>query len=135
MNVPHGRPGTPGHDEDSGPVRPEEVTAPSAGVPSDNTTLVEVLAALRRSGYEHSLTARDDGELSCSNCGQRTPPEQFDVDHERRLEGASDPADEMLVLAGTCEACGERAVIVLGFGPTASPADEAVLGRLPLDSA
>jgi hypothetical protein len=62
-------------------------------------------------------------------------PERLEVDHERRLEGASDPADEMLVLAGTCQGCGERAVLLLGFGPTASPADAAALNRLSLDSA
>jgi hypothetical protein len=134
VNAPNDR--RVGREQDPArPVRPEEVTAPSVGAPSDNTTLVDVLAALRRSGYENSLTADEDGELSCSNCGRRTPPEQFEVDHERRLEGASDPADEMLVLAGTCQACGERAVIVLGFGPTASPADEAALGRLSLGPA
>jgi hypothetical protein len=117
------------------PVEPGDVTVPRADAPSDNTTLVEVLAALRRGGYENSLTAVDDGGLRCSSCGRVMEPERLEVDHERRLEGASDPADEMLVLAGTCQGCGERAVLLLGFGPTASPADAAALNRLSLDSA
>jgi hypothetical protein len=41
----------------------------------------------------------------------------------------------MLVVAGACQVCGERAVLVLGFGPTASAADMAALDRLSLDSA
>lgn len=125
-----------GHDVDPArPIESDDVTAPRSDAPSDNTTLVEVLAALRRGGYANSLTATDDGHLTCSNCDEGTEPEQLDVDHERRLEGASDPADEMLVVAGTCQGCGERAALILGFGPTASAADEAALGRLSLDSA
>lgn len=117
------------------PVQPDHVATPAPGVPSDNTTLVEILGALRRSGYANSLTANDDGTLRCSDCGERCSPEHLDVDQQRRLEGASDPADEMLVVAAACASCGERAVLVLGFGPTASAADSAVLTRLSLDSA
>ena len=123
-----------GESTRAGAVQHGETVLPLSGVPSDNTTLVEVLGALRGDGYRTSMRATDDGSLVCSNCGERTDPEQFPAQQVRRLEGASDPADEMLVVAGACERCGERAVLVLGFGPTASPADSAALSRLPLGS-
>ena len=47
------------------------------------------------------------------------------------MEGASDPDDMTLVVAARCPHCGAGGVVVLGYGPTASEADAAVLVRLP----
>lgn len=116
----------------SAPVEPGDVERPVSGAPSDNTTLVEVLRALQQEGYRASFSATDDGRLACSSCGESTPPEAFDAQVQRRLEGASDPDDEMLVAAGACGKCGTRGTLVLGFGPAADPADGAVLERLSL---
>ena len=114
------------------PIHPGAVTVPTAGVPSDNTTLVDVLAALRAEGYTESFTAGDDGELTCSGCGRAFAPERATVERFRRMEGASDPSDELMVAGGTCPECRRLGVAVLGFGPSASPADAAVVARLPL---
>jgi hypothetical protein len=48
----------------------------------------------------------------------------------RRLEGASDPADMVAIVALTCPNCGARGTVVLGFGPAGSPDDADVLGVL-----
>lgn len=101
------------------------------GAPSDNTTLVELTAALRGDGYRGSLSATPEGSIRCSECGNDTSPGAFDLHRQRRLEGASDPADEMLVVAGSCGACGARGVLLLGYGPAASAADAAVVEQLP----
>lgn len=111
------------NDSDNGSVR---------GVPSDNTTLLEVLDALRGQGFSGSLSAEPGGTIKCSTCGRSMPTETFEPMIERRLEGASDPADELLVLAGRCGSCRAGGVLLLGYGPEASAADAEVLEQLRL---
>jgi hypothetical protein len=48
----------------------------------------------------------------------------------RRLEGESDPADMMAVVAVTCPACAATGTLTLGFGPTSSAEDADVLHAL-----
>jgi hypothetical protein len=48
----------------------------------------------------------------------------------RRMEGASDPADMMAVVALECGVCGASGTMVLGYGPTASDVDSDVLRAL-----
>jgi len=120
------------HRASSAPVDPDDVDRSVSGAPSDNTTLVDILGGLHNEGFRASFRATEDGRLACSACGDSTSPEAFDVQVQRRLEGASDPDDELLVLAGACGKCETRGTLVLGFGPTAGPADEAVLECLSL---
>lgn len=108
-----------------------EPTSSVMGVPSDNTTLVHVLDALSRGGYRASFDATTGGRLTCSKCGRESAADDFVPEVERRLEGASDPADEMLVLGGRCGRCSTPGVLIVGFGPEASADDVEVLGRLP----
>lgn len=105
---------------------------PDVGVPSDNTTLVGVMQDLRKEGYEHDLVAAPEGELTCSNCGHTSPADAVDIGAMRRLEGASDPADEMIVVAGTCPSCDACGLAILGYGPEATPIDDAVVRLLDL---
>lgn len=120
------------HRASSEPVDPGDVDRPVSGAPSDNTTLIEILVALHGEGFRASFRATEDGRVACSACGDSTSPEAFDAQVQRRLEGASDPDDEMLVLAGACGKCGTRGTLVLGFGPTSGPSDAAVLESLSL---
>ena len=48
------------------------------------------------------------------------------------MEGASDPADMLAVMAAACPTCGDRSVLVVHYGPTAGPADADVLAALPV---
>jgi hypothetical protein len=48
----------------------------------------------------------------------------------RRLEGASDPADMVAIVAVTCPRCGNQGTAVLAFGPAASAEDSDVLAVL-----
>jgi hypothetical protein len=48
----------------------------------------------------------------------------------RRLEGESDPADMVAIVAITCPQCGRRGTMVLGFGPAATAEDADVLHEL-----
>jgi hypothetical protein len=111
----------------SDPTQPGHVTEPTPAAPSDNTSLVEVLAALQQEGYGGDVLVDDDGALCCRACGTCVPADHVVIDQLRRLEGASDPADMAAVLALRCEACSERGTAVVRYGPEAGPGDAALL--------
>ena len=48
----------------------------------------------------------------------------------RRLEGASDPDDMLVLAAVVCPQCSTRGFLVLNYGPSASAEDAAILGQL-----
>lgn len=124
---PEGGPTEYGHDDGVGGGH-----AQVAGAPSDNTTLVSVLQGLREEGFTADLQAvGDEGDVRCGSCGTASPADTFTDLTERRLEGASDPDDMMLVVAGRCPACSTGGVLTLSYGPTAGEADAAVVARLP----
>jgi hypothetical protein len=109
------------------------VNRPLAGVPSDNTTLVAVLDAARRGGYDEDFYVAEDGALCCRVCGVCCEPERAEVDDLRRLEGASDPSDMVCVLSVRCGACNARGTAIVRFGPEAGEGDGELLRRLPID--
>lgn len=102
------------------------------GAPSDNDSLIEVLRVLAGRGYESSFRpAGGRAALVCGACGAITDAQQMPVAEERRLEGASDPDDLVLAVAATCPICQTGGVLVLGFGPNASPEDADIVVALP----
>jgi hypothetical protein len=100
------------------------------GVPSDNTTLSEVLDEFLRSGFAGDVRVSDDGRLCCGVCGYCAAATEVALQEIRRLEGASDPADMVAVLAMTCPACKSDGVAVASYGPEASPGEALVLREL-----
>lgn len=101
-----------------------------AGVPSDNTTLIEILDEMAAQGYGGSMTLTDDGKLRCPSCGAEIDPSDVHVHETRRLEGASDPDDMIIVLAVECVPCSEKASLVLHYGPEASSEEMELLKHL-----
>ena len=87
------------------------------GVPGDNTTLVEVLHGYEEAGWTTIFEILDDGSVRCGTCNTVTAPSELGVHSMRRMEGASDPADMLAVLAIRCRACGGGGVVVVNFGP------------------
>ncbi len=102
---------------------------------SDASTLLEVLAEAAEAGFAAQIMVTDDGNLRCTKCDKTVPAADFDVQGFRRLEGASDPSDMLIVIWGTCAGCGEGGVATIGYGPNAGPADSKVLDALDLDHA
>ncbi len=98
-------------------------------------TLIGVLHQATEAGYGTQLMARQDGQLECAACGRHSDAERFLAAGYRRLEGASDAADMMLVAWGRCPHCGQGGTVILGYGPNAGPSDEAVLASIDLDAA
>jgi hypothetical protein len=99
-----------------------------SGVPSDNTTLLEVLAEFEAKGFGGSMWVSRSGKLGCEGCHAEIEPSEVLVHEIRRLEGASDPDDMIAVVAVECPVCAFKASVVLHYGPEASPEEmEALL--------
>lgn len=100
-------------------------------VPSDNTTVAAVLTGFAEEGFTAELWSKPGGQILCGTCRTTSPAASFRVGLERRMEGASDPADMQLVVGATCPACGAKGVLSLHYGPTAGEDDADVLVALP----
>ena len=94
--------------------------------PSDNTTLMQVLESYREAGFVSDFFAEEGGRVRCGHCNSLLGAEQLSMHSMRRMEGASDPADMLAVVATSCPVCGAEGTMVLGFGPAASTADTEV---------
>ncbi|MEX2293415.1 MAG: hypothetical protein WD691_06465 [Acidimicrobiales bacterium] len=93
-------------------------------------TILEATGRLRLAGYSVDFTATEDGRLCCGDCGSLHDPATVTIDEVVRYEGASNPDDETILFALRCS-CSRRGLYSTGFGPSAGPADTAVLRRLP----
>jgi hypothetical protein len=93
-------------------------------------TVTEVLRTFSEQGIDTQFVpgpAR--GALRCTNCASISSAAEYTVLEERRLEGASDPDDLVLVVAASCPVCRASGALVLGYGPEASEVDtDLVLG-------
>jgi len=96
----------------------------------DDKTIDEALAGMEADGYDAQMAARPGGRIVCFTCRQESPADEVDVHALHRIEGVSDPADMMAVVALTCPRCGARGTAVLGYGPEADPDDSDALVRL-----
>jgi peroxiredoxin len=105
--------------------------ADTAGVPSDHTTLSEVLGQFADAGFVGQFEVAGGGTtLRCLTCQGETGASDLPDHTIRRLEGASDPADMAAVVAVTCPRCGAGGTLVLPFGPSASASEALVLAEL-----
>ena len=113
----------------SGGMTNHETPMPSSepAPPSDNTTLTEVVDGYREAGFAGDFGAEEGASIRCGACGAVIDARRFAMHSIRRLEGASDPADMVVVAATTCPVCGSQGTIVLGYGPMASATDADVL--------
>jgi hypothetical protein len=114
------------------PSNPTPQTSGGAptSAPSDNTTLVEVLDQYAEGGFDSTFWAEEGGIVRCEACDSTLEPGRMKMQSLRRLEGASDPDDMMAVVAMECPVCGRAGTMVLGFGPSASEADQQVMSCL-----
>ena len=107
------------------------MTPPVPGSPSDNDTLQNVLAGFAADGYDGEADSVEGGSIRWRRCRHEAPAAEAGVTGVRRMEGASDPADMLAVYGVTCPVCGDKASLVLTYGPEATAADGDVLLALP----
>ncbi|MEA3203976.1 MAG: hypothetical protein QOI63_1656 [Thermoplasmata archaeon] len=90
-------------------------------------TLQGVLERYTQEGFTGQFGARQAGQLRCFTCGNDLDPAKARLHALHRLEGASDPGDEMAVAALECPRCGAKGTIAMSYGPSASIEDALVL--------
>ena len=95
-----------------------------------NRTLGEIIATFEAEGYKGQMGARPAGYVLCMACHQESDAADMQVDALERIEGASDPADMLAVVALVCPVCSTQGTLVVGYGPEASADDAEVLARL-----
>jgi len=112
------------------PVVAAPDVADNAAGPSDNTTLADVLRSYEDAGFTGQFGITDEGLLQCFTCGTLSPPGNAVLHSLRRMEGASDPADMLAVLAVSCPQCSAKGTVVVHYGPEAEPGESTVLMAL-----
>jgi hypothetical protein len=110
--------------------RLERVTNPDEYLQGEAQSLAGILSRMQREGYTAQFGARPGATVMCFACRGTTAASRLDVLELRRLEGASDPADMLAVVAARCGHCGARGTLVLTFGPEAAGEDVEVLAAL-----
>ena len=71
----------------------------------------------------------------CLASGEVTSVDALHVDEIVRLEGDSDPDDELIVYALTCTVCDRRGTFIAKFGPDTMPAETALMHALAAQQA
>jgi hypothetical protein len=97
--------------------------------PTD-TPLLHVSESLSGVGEEGQFRATEGSRIQCLTCRHEAPAEEYRVADARRLEGASDPADMVMVVPVTCPACSVSGSLILGYGPNASAEDADALSAM-----
>jgi hypothetical protein len=124
--------GDPVTDQLEAPPAPsgESPDGVTTGGPSDNTTLVEVMARYAEQGFTGQFGVTDDALVRCFTCHTDSPSDAVHVVSLRRMEGASDPDDMIAVVALHCPHCDARGVLALGYGPDSAPEESELLLHL-----
>lgn len=124
--------GDPVTDQLEAPPAPggESPDGVTTGGPSDNTTLVEVMARYAEQGFTGQFGVTDDALIRCFTCHVDSPSATARVVSLRRMEGASDPADMIAVVALHCPNCDTPGVLALGYGPDSAPEEAELLLHL-----
>ena len=92
-------------------------------------TVTHAIERLAAEGYTIEWSATEGALLYCAECDERADPAQVTVDETVRFEGASDPDDEVVVLAITAPS-GRRGYFIAAYGPDMPPDAVAVVQAL-----
>jgi len=96
----------------------------------DAVTVSELVARYEAQGYVMSFGVEPGAKLRCGACRTVSDAADVRVDAMARAEGPSDPADMAMVAIVRCPWCTMAGVLVVGYGPTASPDDADVAVEL-----
>lgn len=96
----------------------------------DATTLKEALDRFEATGYTGQFAARAGTQVICFTCHEESPAANVGLAALIRIEGASDPDDEVAVAALDCPRCQAKGTVALTYGPEAPVDDAEVLAAL-----
>jgi hypothetical protein len=105
------------------------VPAVEPTMPSD-PPLIQVIQELEDEGFAAQFVPREGGVVRCPTGGHVFSASSSEPSDCRRLEGVSDPADMVMVVALRCPVCDVAGTLVLHYGPEASPEESDVLAAL-----
>jgi hypothetical protein len=102
---------------------------------TDGLRLDEALQGLEGQGFFAVFKPVRGGLVECTGCGLQAPAGSMRVEAQHRIEGVSDPAENMLVVGLRCPGCNDRGTLALAYGPRARRDEaEVLLALLPLRS-
>lgn len=80
-------------------------------------TASEAINDLTKRGYTTDFSIMQEKNcLFCNNTSRELPPEDFTIDEVHRFEGATDPADEMILFAVSSTDKKIKGLVVNAFG-------------------
>ena len=94
-------------------------------------TLIEITDDLRREGYTEDYNLQHDC-LECSRDRSKLAHDEFQVDKFYRLEGETNPSDEVIVYAISPLHGGPKGILINSFGIYADPVANELLERFGL---
>lgn len=105
--------------------------------PGEERSLSDLLLDYVAKGYTCELLAAKDGRIRCPGCESSGAASDGRIEAFHRFEGDSDPGDNCVLVAirlpmANGSEC--RGVMVIGFGPAASPDQNDVLSALEFDT-
>ena len=97
---------------------------------TDGLRLDEALQALEGQGFFAVFRPLRGGRVACASCNLEAPAGEVRVEAQHRIEGVSDPADNMHVVGLRCPNCNDRGTLTLAYGPRARRDEAEVLAAL-----
>ena len=105
---------------------PTADSAPADAASPADTPLGDVVRALGTEGYDGQFIAAAEERVLCTACRSLIAADHLRADQVTRLEGASDPADMVMVVPLTCPVCATTGTLVLHYGAEVTEAEELV---------
>ena len=105
------------------------MTAMTPATPTDETS-AQAVARLEAEGFDGTFYVRPGGMLECAACHSTFDATNARIESMQRFEGNEDPGDGEIVVGIVCAVCGEKGVLVLGYGPASDPDAQDVLAKL-----
>lgn len=93
-------------------------------------TISDALREFEGRGYRERFSVREGGLVECGRCGAEIAPAEVRMESMRRMEGASDPADMVIIGALVCPRCDAHGTATLQYGPMAPPEHAVALRAL-----
>lgn len=90
-------------------------------------TLTDALARYEAHGFRGQFIVRAPDVVECLTCKAKQAPGRIRMVALHRLEGDTDPSDQVAVAALVCGACSAKGILVMAFGPEASREDQVAL--------
>lgn len=113
------------------PRAAQQPTEPGFEAPDPvDDPLREVSDSLSGGADEGQFRATEGSQIQCLTCREEALAGAYRAEDAARLEGASDPADMVMVVPVVCPNCGAHGSLVLGYGPNASAEDADALAAM-----